>query len=172
MDANLVSESNGRNALVRVRSRLIIDYFALTERSFTCVGRSGGKTAYATTTIYPAPASTTNLTDLMGLNGMNSLSGPKPSRIVLFYSVIFESIGQKVVLPCEVSGRPHPEVFWLDVEGNVISSHHDRYQVQRNGELVIKSLRWSDMGQFTCIARNPKSKDQASTFVYPIVSEN
>lgn len=42
-----------------------------------------------------------------------------------------------------------------------------------SGELIIQDLRWSDMGQYTCVARNALGKDFIETFVYPtIVSSN
>lgn len=40
-------------------------------------------------------------------------------------------------------------------------------QVLRSGELIISSLRWSDMGEFTCYATNVFGSQLAKTFVYP-----
>jgi len=166
-DSNLISESSP-SALVRVRSRLIIDRMSLTERTFTCVGHSGSKTTFATTTVYPAPSNSHNITDLLS---RNSLSGPRKTRIVLFYSVIFETIGRNVLLPCKAAGLPHPEIYWLDPEENIVNEQSGRYKVLSTGELLITSLRWSDMGTYTCIARNPLAKDTATSFVYPISDE-
>lgn len=104
------------------------------------------------------------------LRQMSPLNGPRKSRIVLYYSVIFDTIGKTVVLPCEVSGWPRPDVYWLDVNNNIITNDNPRYKIQSNGELAIESLHWNDMGSFTCIAKNRFSKDSISTFLYPIVS--
>lgn len=98
-------------------------------------------------------------------------TGPKKVRILSFYTTVFASIGKSIVLPCKASGKPHPEMFWLDSEQNLISSQQNgRHKILPNGDLLISPLRWSDMGTYTCIARNPVSKDMAETFVYPSVS--
>lgn len=170
IDSNAVTEISP-NSLVRVRSRLIIDHMAVPERAFTCVGRSGSKMTYATTTVYASPASPPNVTDMLRAN-TNSLLGPKKARIVLYYNAIFDAIGRNVVLPCKTVGRPHPEVYWMDTENNIVDSDNDRYKVLPTGELQITSVRWSDMGLFTCIARNAVSKDSISTFLYPMMVSN
>lgn len=116
--SNLIPESTP-NSLVRIRSRLIIDIDGATEKSYTCVGQSGTKTAYATTTVYSNGPSKNvgrinphNITDLIAIN--HRINAPKKPRIVLYYSVIFEEIGSNVVLPCKAAGRPHPDIYWLD----------------------------------------------------------
>lgn len=162
----MVTEVNP-NSLVRVRSRLIIDHMAAPERSFTCVGRSGSKMAYATTTVYATPPNPQNITELLN-EKTNSLLGPKKARIVLYYNAIFDTIGRNVLLPCKTAGRPHPEVYWLDTENNMVAGETGRYKVLPSGELLITSVRWSDMGLYTCIARNAVSKDSISTFLYPM----
>lgn len=40
-------------------------------------------------------------------------------------------------------------------------------QVLKSGELVISSLRWTDMGEFSCEATNIFGSQMAKTFVYP-----
>lgn len=157
------------HSLVRVRSRLIIDQMTVSERSFTCVGKSGSKIAYATSTVYAFPSSSsTNVTDLQRTNN-NVILGPKKTRIVFYYNAIFDTIGRTVLLPCKTVGRPHPEVYWMDTENNIVDIDDDRYKVLPTGELRISSVRWSDMGLYTCIARNAVSKDTISTFLYPML---
>lgn len=135
------------NALVRVRSRLIIEHSSSSERTFTCVGRSGSKTAYESTTIYSTPGHKAhNITELLSLN-----SGAKKARIVMYYSVLFDAIGTNVMLPCKAAGRPNPEIYWLDPDDNIISGRDHRVRVHPSGSLYISSLRWSDMGTYTCI---------------------
>lgn len=163
----MVSETSP-NALVRVRSRLVIDHMSVPERSFTCVGRAGTKMTYATTTVFASPSNPQNLTDLLNVNA-NTLAGPKKARIVLYYNAIFDTIGQNVLLPCKAAGRPHPEVYWLDTDNNMVGADNSRYKVLPSGELLISSLRWADMGLYTCIARNAVSKDSITTFLYPML---
>lgn len=164
---NVITETSP-NALVRVRSRLIIEHTSASERTFTCVGRAGSKTAYESTTIYGAPGHKShNLTELLSLNG-----GAKKARIVTYYSALFDTIGTNVVLPCKAAGRPNPEIYWLDPDDNVINGRDHRLRVHPSGALHISSLRWSDMGSYTCIAKNPLDKDSVSTFVYPVSNED
>lgn len=147
VESNLITESSP-HSLVRVRSRLIIEHSSSSERTFTCVGRSGSKTAYESTTIYGAPGGhkAHNLTELLSLN-----SGAKKARIVMYYSVLFDTIGTNVVLPCKAAGRPSPDIYWLDPDDNVISGRDRRVRVHPSGSLHISPLRWSDMGTYTCI---------------------
>lgn len=169
-ESNIITESNPTSR-ARAISRLIIDRTVVSERSFRCVGRSGSKTAVESTTIYQNDNG--NSGDMLGLNsdiGTSVLTGPKKVRVLSFYSTIFAPIGKSIVLPCKATGRPHPEIFWMDTEQNMIGSENPRHKVLPNGDLLISPLRWSDMGTYTCIARNAISKDTAETFVYPSVS--
>lgn len=144
------------------------------EKSYTCVGQSGTKTAYATTTVYSSGGSTKigrfnqhNITDLMTIN--HRINSPKKPRIVLYYSVIFEEIGSNVMLPCKAAGRPRPDVYWLDTNENIINGQDPRIRMLPTGELLITYLRWTDMGTFTCVAHNALAKDAVATFVYPVL---
>lgn len=171
--SNFIPESSP-NSLVRIRSRLIIDVDVAAEKSYTCVGQSGTKTAYATTTVYSIGNSIKggrfnqhNITDLMAIN--HRINSPKKPRIVLYYSVIFEEIGSNVVLPCKAAGRPHPNIYWLDTNEKVINGQDPRIRMAPTGELFITHLRWTDMGTFTCVAHNALAKDAVATFVYPVL---
>uniref|UniRef100_A0A1L8DPD5 Putative conserved secreted protein n=1 Tax=Nyssomyia neivai TaxID=330878 RepID=A0A1L8DPD5_9DIPT len=173
LEANVVSEASP-NALVRVRSRLVLEHAAPTERTYTCVGRSGSKTAFATTTVVASShhgRQKHNITSDILSTLLSPGGGAQKPRIVLFYTVILELMGSDVVLPCNTIGRPRPDIYWLDVNDNLISGQEPRYRVLPTGELVITNLKWSDMGGFTCVARNALAKDTITTFVYPILSE-
>lgn len=148
-----------------MHSRLIIDRASSSDRDFTCVGRAGSKTDHATATVLGvASGKTHNLTELLAIDG------PKKPRIVLFYTAIFELMGSSVVLPCNTAGRPYPEIFWLDQDEEMINGNNEgRVRVLPTGDLLITDLKWSDMGSYTCIARNPAGKDSIATFVYPVL---
>ncbi|PZC76126.1 hypothetical protein B5X24_HaOG205097 [Helicoverpa armigera] len=87
-------------------------------------------------------------------------------RIVVTYEMYVDTIGNNIVLPCRVKGHPKPHVSWIDNKGNVVKKD-ERMKVLRSGELVISSLRWSDMGEFSCQATNVFGSQLAKTFVYP-----
>lgn len=151
--------------MTKVRSRLIIDHVLPSERQFTCVGQSAGNTVHSTTTIHGAAGGRrhTNITDLLALDG------PKKARITLFYSVIFETIGNSILLPCQASGRPRPKMMWTRDEEDVLAAGDPRVRVLDTGELFISELKWVDMGLYVCVAENAISKDSISTFVYPLL---
>ncbi|XP_055716795.1 neural/ectodermal development factor IMP-L2 isoform X1 [Phlebotomus papatasi] len=173
IEANVVSEASP-NALARVRSRLILEHAAPTERTYTCVGRSGSQTAFASTTVIASPhhgRPKHNLTSDIINTLLSPGGGAQKPRIVLYYTVVLELLGSDIVLPCNTIGRPRPDIYWLDGNDNLISGQEPRYRVLPTGELIITNLKWSDMGGFTCVARNALAKDTITTFVYPVLNE-
>lgn len=168
IESNSIAESNPTSR-ARVISRIIIDRSVTSEKTFTCIGRSGSKSTFESTTI---SGNDNSNADVLSMNaGITSSNvGPKKVRILSYYATVFSAIGKSLVLPCKATGKPHPEIFWLDSEQVLINSQHPRHKVLPNGDLLITPLKWADMGTYTCIARNPISKDTAETFVYPSVS--
>lgn len=168
VENNLISESSP-NSIARVRSRLNVNHNSVNDRTYTCVGRSGSKIAYTSTTIRSDPNGYKphNITELLAF-GSSTLNGPKKARIVSYYNVLLEGQSTSVVLPCKAVGRPRPEIYWLDANDNIISGMDPRFKMIETGDLLITDLRFSDMGSYTCVARNPVGKDTISTFVYPM----
>lgn len=150
------------NARATTVSRLVIDRMTASERTFTCVARSAGKIAHATTTVYPSDKS----------SGLLPLAdnGPRRARVVFYYTTLLSTIGENVILPCQATGRPFPEFYWTNQNDDIIDEQNPRIKVLPNGDLMILQLKWSDMGTYTCTARNAMSKDTAETFLYPFVS--
>lgn len=63
---------------------------------------------------------------------------------------------QKKFLDCVAKGTPTPRVMWL-LPGNVILPapyNSNRMTVHQNGTLEIRSLKRTDSGKLSCIARN------------------
>lgn len=165
---NVISETSP-TTMARVVSRLVLDHSTHTaESTYTCIGRSGGQIAVASTTVYHVDGPRSNFTDILK-TGHHMFMHLKQARVTLHYKALFEYMGSTVILPCKTVGRPLPEVTWKNEEGNVISSMQDpRFRTLATGELVINNLRWADMGSYTCVAKNAISKDEAETFLYPI----
>lgn len=165
---NIISETSP-TTMARVVSRLVLDHSSrAAESTYTCIGRSGGQIAVASTTVYHVDGPRSNFTDMLK-TGHHMFMHLKQARVTLHYKALFEYMGSRVILPCKTVGRPLPEITWKNEEGNVISSMGDpRFRTLATGELVINDLRWADMGSYTCVAKNAISKDEAETFLYPI----
>lgn len=169
LETNSLSETGNLSPASRARaiSRLLVERSTVSDKEFTCVGRSGSKTEFVSTKVVPSDSN--SISDMLTLNGAASAHGTKKARILSYYPTIFTPIGKTVILPCKATGRPNAEILWLDGEQNVIDSQNSRQKVLQSGDLLISPLRWTDMGIYTCIARNPISKDSAETFLYPSV---
>lgn len=117
--------------MTTVRARLVVDHQVASERTFTCVARSGSKTVYASTTVHKGPRHLIkqhNLTDLLMTNA-NLFGGLRPVRITHYFKSILALMGSNLILPCKTIGRPRAEITWLDVDDNVITGQESRFKV-------------------------------------------
>ncbi|XP_068150112.1 neural/ectodermal development factor IMP-L2 isoform X1 [Drosophila tropicalis] len=161
LESNRVMES-APSAIVRVRSVHIIDHVLSEPRIYTCIGRTGSKTIYASTVVHPPHTS-------VGVRE-KQFAGPQKPRIIYTEKTHLDLVGSNVLLPCKVHSRPRSEIIWENNENNVIKQSH-RFKVLPTGELLISDLKWEDMGNYKCIARNAVGRDFADTFVYPVLKE-
>ena len=93
-----------------------------TKRTYTCVGKSGGKIVKASTTVH-FNHKTSEKT--MGANDMfKTLTGSEKVKIYEYYENLFDYIGSSVFLPCKAT--PKAEVFWINEEGKVITGQESR----------------------------------------------
>ena len=59
-------------------------------------------------------------------------------------------------------------VSWTLPDDKLVSDDQkDKYEILETGDLLIKDLRWSDMGSYVCTVSNEHSSDSVSSFVYP-----
>ncbi|KAF5283996.1 hypothetical protein FQR65_LT13630 [Abscondita terminalis] len=101
------------------------------------------------------------------------LASRSPARIVLFNTIYLDNIGSDIALPCKATGNPTPDIIWLDPSEHVVGGNGDgRLSILSDGELRIRSVRWDDMGVYTCVARNSVAQDTISTFLYPMLDWN
>ena len=80
-------------------------------------------------------------------------------------------IGETVVLPCRVDKNIDVVITWMDAQGKVVTNN-DQYKVLANGDLVIGSVSWSHMGQYSCTATNVAGTTTIHSFVYPLTSSS
>ncbi|KAK9499659.1 hypothetical protein O3M35_002666 [Rhynocoris fuscipes] len=91
-------------------------------------------------------------------------------RITRYSPVVMQNIGTDVKLVCRTQGFPRPDVYWTDKSGNILdTSAGSRFKILDSGDLIIKSVRWPDMGNYMCAAENRFGKDITSTFLYPMM---
>lgn len=183
LESNAVSEST-TGGVARVRSRFFVDHIpTVGDHRYTCIGQVGGQVVHATTTVKTSssemfPSSALNVrhrsvpaVEMLSHFGLGSTSGPVAPRITKWFNVLLEKIGNTVVLPCEAFAHPRPEVYWMDNNDNLISKRDSRFKMMNDGSLLIVSLKWDDMGEFHCVAKNDLGKDTKGTFLYPMLRE-
>ncbi|XP_018324816.1 neural/ectodermal development factor IMP-L2 isoform X2 [Agrilus planipennis] len=167
-ETNLINSISSQGRAL-TKTRLIINKaLSVHEGVFTCVAEAGEKVASATITlrIVKTPDQHKNFSRLLTESILGQRTQP---RIVYFYTTLLDFMGNDIALPCKVNGSPQPEVFWTDANKNVISRDtKSRVSVLPDGELRIRSLRWEDMGPYTCVAQNSEGDDSITTFLYPM----
>ncbi|XP_013134128.1 PREDICTED: neural/ectodermal development factor IMP-L2 [Papilio polytes] len=125
---------------------------------YSCLAVAGLNTLRASTKVYNSNGST-------DLSERSKLL-PFAPQILVTYKVLADCIGCSVALPCRARGHPRPKITWRDSTGRLVGND-PRMKVLRSGELVISSLRWTDLGEFTCRATNMFGSTLSTTFVYP-----
>ncbi|XP_045457252.1 neural/ectodermal development factor IMP-L2-like [Melitaea cinxia] len=123
---------------------------------YTCVASSG---------LMETSTSTTIIVEGQQTDLLPSMIATKPI-ITAFYKGIFQLQGTTLMLPCRVFSATKSQVYWI--HNDKIVYGNGRFRVMPSGDLLVKDLSWSDMGEFTCTAKNAFGKDVADTFVYPI----
>ncbi|XP_049882336.1 neural/ectodermal development factor IMP-L2-like [Pectinophora gossypiella] len=143
------------SSIARITSKLIAS--AQNGDVFTCLATAGLKQQSASTTVYVTEGEDPDLV-------LEKLLIPPKPVITAYYNEIFQNMGTNIVLPCRIEGKA--DLYWQDNLDNIILGDN-RHRVLPSGDLMISGLRWSDMGQYTCVAQNAYGKDTASTFLYP-----
>lgn len=65
-------------------------------------------------------------------------------------------------------GRARAGTVWTLPDDKLVSEDlKDKYEILETGDLLIKDLRWSDMGSYVCTVSDERGSDSVSTFVYP-----
>lgn len=134
-------------------------------RIYTCIGRTGSKTIYASTVVHPSHADQ-ELGSLIVPE--KQYQGPQKPRIIYTEKTHLDLMGSTIMLPCKVHARPHAKITWRNNEDKEIVQSH-RFKVLPTGDLLIADLKWEDMGNYKCIAHNAVGRDSADTFVYPVL---
>lgn len=101
--------------------------------------------------------------------GTSNCSSESDPTITLYSPTLVANIGATVILPCRASGKPTPQVTWMDNYNVPLSlSTNLRHRVLDSGDLLIEELLWEDMGGYTCQAKSGNRQQVVSTFLYPL----
>ncbi|XP_050541670.1 cell adhesion molecule Dscam2 isoform X2 [Daktulosphaira vitifoliae] len=80
-----------------------------------------------------------------------------PAKIVSFSQYIVTRWKKNVTLNCKRVGIPLPQPIWTKAGRSVNSN--GRYQINKDGSLVISDIQHSDKGNYTCFVENNHGKD-------------
>lgn len=87
-----------------------------------------------------------------------------PAQIVSFSQVLIMRWKKNVTLSCKRVGLPYPQPIWTKGGRSIISS--GRYQINKDGSLVIHDVQHSDRGNYTCAVENTHGKDEISYAIH------
>ncbi|NWX18160.1 MXRA5 protein, partial [Aegotheles bennettii] len=82
------------------------------------------------------------------------------------YVIINVPYGDVVTVACEAKGEPTPKVTWLSPTNRPIPALSDKYQVYRDGTLLIQKTQRSDSGNYTCVVRNSAGEDRKIVWIH------
>uniref|UniRef100_A0A8C5M088 Matrix remodeling associated 5 n=1 Tax=Leptobrachium leishanense TaxID=445787 RepID=A0A8C5M088_9ANUR len=76
------------------------------------------------------------------------------------YAIINVPYGDVVTVSCQAKGEPLPKITWLTPANKPIPAMSDKYQIYRDGTLLIQKAQRSDSGNYTCLAHNSGGEDK------------
>lgn len=136
-----------------------------------CKAFAGGKTDQAAIKIIVTKSKLSFLNnEILQYSDMDGVAKYQSPRITFFDTMYLDEIGNNVVLPCRSSGNGKVGKVWLNENQEVLNTNNDkRLTVTPMGDLIIENVQWSDLGLYTCLAKNSYGEDSISTFLYPMV---
>ncbi|XP_055948983.1 neural/ectodermal development factor IMP-L2-like [Argiope bruennichi] len=146
-------------------SRLYLDCLTMgDEAEYTCIAENSNLRESTTTRVTVSSSDDRSCHD-------KKRFGQAP-RIVTWTKTALENQGENVRVACRAEGVPKPKIKWLDpLEEEIDPERKSRFDILSNGDLVIRNLKWKDMGNYICIAENTHGSARAEVFVYPAALE-
>ncbi|KAF7707078.1 hypothetical protein HF521_018296 [Silurus meridionalis] len=80
-------------------------------------------------------------------------------------------LGQSAHLKCDATGEPLPAIIWISPNNELITLSSVKYQILRDGTLIINKVTLADQGKYTCVARNSAGDDIKNVKLQVEVSE-
>ncbi|XP_036883594.1 matrix-remodeling-associated protein 5 [Sturnira hondurensis] len=82
------------------------------------------------------------------------------------YSVVQVPYGDVVTVACEAKGEPAPRVTWLSPTNRLIPTSSEKYQIYRDGTLLIQKAQRADSGNYTCVVRHGGGEDRKVVWIH------
>lgn len=92
-------------------------------------------------------------------------------EILMWRPITMVEEGSVLILPCRVKNPHDHQISWTNGRGDGVADDV-RFVVRDTGDLVISSVTWSDMGQYTCTATNVRGASSVHSFLYPLAQGN
>nr|XP_035144137.1 matrix-remodeling-associated protein 5 [Callithrix jacchus] len=89
--------------------------------------------------------------------------GEKPQILTNFPQTVSATAETDAVFPCEATGKPKPFITWTKVSTGALMTPNtriQRFEVLKNGTLVIRKVQVQDRGQYMCTASNLHGLDR------------
>ncbi|KAL2769037.1 matrix-remodeling-associated protein 5 precursor [Daubentonia madagascariensis] len=89
--------------------------------------------------------------------------GEKPQIITKSPQTVSVTAETDTAFPCEATGKPKPFVTWTKVSTGALMTPNtriQRFEVLKNGTLVIRKVQVQDRGQYMCTASNLHGLDR------------
>ncbi|XP_024208775.2 matrix-remodeling-associated protein 5 [Pan troglodytes] len=89
--------------------------------------------------------------------------GEKPQILTKSPQTVSVTAETDTVFPCEATGKPKPFVTWTKVSTGALMTPNtriQRFEVLKNGTLVIRKVQVQDRGQYMCTASNLHGLDR------------
>ncbi|TST60404.1 Matrix-remodeling-associated protein 5 [Bagarius yarrelli] len=80
-------------------------------------------------------------------------------------------LGQSAQLKCDATGEPPPAIIWISPNNEMINLSSVKYQILRDGTLIINNVNLADQGKYTCVARNSAGDDIKNVKLHIALSE-
>jgi len=135
----------------------------LTEKDvgkYECRARAGDNTVSSVTVVNVVPNEVPNVRCIM--------TG-KP-EIAIWKETLLVEEGDTARLPCAVQDSALDyRITWTNMDGEDTSlNNRNKFNVQSNGDLVIKDVTFAEMGRYTCTVSGTGGTQSIHTFVYPL----
>nr|XP_012314222.1 matrix-remodeling-associated protein 5 [Aotus nancymaae] len=89
--------------------------------------------------------------------------GEKPQILTNSPQTVSATAETDAVFPCEATGKPKPFITWTKVSTGALmtpNTRTQRFEVLKNGTLVIRKVQVQDRGQYMCTASNLHGLDR------------